>query len=87
MRQELEKTRSAEVDYRLKLLLANMSNEAPRTIHLIRAIEALEYLGTPEARKVLDQLAGEHTKEEIKNEAKASLERLFLNDVKKVGNP
>lgn len=85
MRQALEKTPSAEVDFRLKLLLSHMSSDAPRTIHLIRAIEVLENMGTPEARKLLEQLAGEPSKEQIKNEAKASLERLSQREGKKAG--
>jgi HEAT repeat protein len=76
MRQALEKTPSAEVDFRLKLLLGHISSDAPRTIHLVRAIEVLENQGTPEARKVLEQLAGDQSKEQIKNEARASLDRL-----------
>jgi dipeptidyl aminopeptidase/acylaminoacyl peptidase len=80
MRLALERTPSAEVDYRLKLLLSNMSSEAPRIIHLIRAIEVLENQGTPEARKLLEQLAGEQSKEQVKNDAKASLDRLALRD-------
>jgi WD40 repeat protein len=76
MRQALEKTPSPEVDYRLKLLLNHSSGDTPRAVHLIRAIEVLENQGSPEARKVLEQLAGEQTKNPIKNEAKASLERL-----------
>jgi hypothetical protein len=83
MRQALEKTPSAEVDYRLKLLLSNLSGEAPRNIHLIRAIEVLENQGTAEARNLLDQLAGKKSKEPVAQEAKAALERLMQRDGKK----
>ncbi len=83
MRQALEKTPSAEVDYRLRLLLSNLSGEAPRNIHLIRAIEVLENQGTAEARTLLDQLAGKKSKEPVAQEAKAALERLVQRDGKK----
>jgi sugar lactone lactonase YvrE len=83
MRQALEKTPSAEVDYRLKLLLSNLSGEAPRNIHLIRAIEVLENQGTAEARALLNQLAGKKSKEPVAQEAKSALERLMQRDGKK----
>jgi Tol biopolymer transport system component len=83
MRQVLEKTPSAEVDYRLKLLLSNLSGEAPRNIHLIRAIEVLENQGTAEARALLNQLAGKKSKEPVAQEAKSALERLMQRDGKK----
>src|SRR5205823_11213520 len=75
MRQALEKSPSAEVDFRLKLLLSHLSGEAPRTIHLIRAIEVLEHQAGPEAQQLLDELAKD-SKEAIKNEAQDSLARL-----------
>jgi Tol biopolymer transport system component len=83
MRQALEKAPSAEVDYRLKLLLSNLSGEAPRNIHLIRVIEVLENQGTAEARTLLDQLAGKKNKEPMAQEAKAALERLNQRNGKK----
>ena len=86
MRQALEKSPTAEVDFRLKLLLSHLSAEAPRTIHLIRAVEVLEHQATSEARKLLDQLAKD-SKETIKNEAENSLARLAQRDAKKPGAP
>ena len=86
MRQALEKSPTAEVDFRLKLLLSHLSAEAPRTIHLIRAIEVLEHQATPEARRLLDQLTKDST-ETLKNEAQGSLARLAQRDAKKPGGP
>jgi hypothetical protein len=83
IRQALEKAPSAEVDYRLKLLLGNLSGEAPRNIHVIRAIEVLENQGTAETRALLDQLAGKKNKEPVAQEAKAALERLNQRNSKK----
>jgi dipeptidyl aminopeptidase/acylaminoacyl peptidase len=85
MRQALEQAPSAEVDYRLKLLLSNLSGEAPRNIHLIRAIEVLENQGTGEARALLDQLAGKKSKEPLASEARAALERLNQRNSKNRG--
>ena len=86
MRQALEKSPSAEVNFRLKLLLGQLSAEVPRNIHLIRAIEVLEHHATSEARKLLDQLAKD-SQETIKNEAQSSLARLAQRDAKKSPGP
>jgi len=63
--------------------LSNLSGEAPRNIHVIRAIEVLENQGTAEARALLDQLAGKKNKEPVAREAKAALERMNQRDGKK----
>jgi RNA polymerase sigma factor (sigma-70 family) len=44
----------------------------------LRALEALEYAGTPEARRVLEALSQGTAEARLTQEAKACLERLFL---------
>jgi dipeptidyl aminopeptidase/acylaminoacyl peptidase len=86
IRQALEKAASAEADFRLKLLLSQLSGETPRTIHLVRAVEVLENQASPEARKLLEELA-QDTKDLIRKEAKDSLARLVRRDPKKPSAP
>jgi hypothetical protein len=82
MRQALEKVPSAEVDFRLKLLLSQLSGESSHTIHLIRAIEVLENQVSPDARKLLEDLARDG-KDPIRKEAQSSLARLAKRGPKK----
>jgi WD domain, G-beta repeat len=86
MRRALEKAPSAEVDFRLKLLLNSLSAEGSRHLPLVRAVEVLEYQATPESRKLLLQLAEDKTSDVLQTEAKASLQRLAARDPKKSSN-
>jgi hypothetical protein len=45
-------------------------------VRLLRSVELLEYLGTPEARSLLQALAGGAAEARLTQEARASLERL-----------
>jgi dipeptidyl aminopeptidase/acylaminoacyl peptidase len=69
---------SAEVRHRLTGLLRSSHREAlpPQVLRASRAVEVLEYLGTPEAREVLARLAGGAPRARLTWEARASLERL-----------
>jgi WD40 repeat protein len=81
-RQVLAKKPSAEVRKRLEALLA-----APRpiptgeTLRTLRAIQALEYIGTSEAQQVLRTLAKGAPEARLTQEAKAALERLARKSV------
>jgi hypothetical protein len=69
--------RSAEHRRRLEELLARRAEAfPPERLRVLRAIEALEEIATPEARRILERLAkGEPTAEETR-QARASLARL-----------
>jgi WD40 repeat protein len=64
---------STEVHQRVELLLAKLEPERLRTA---RAVQALEYAGTAEARQVLQILTREAPEGLLKQEAKAALARL-----------
>jgi hypothetical protein len=72
------KTKSAEARRRLGELLAQI--EAPRgvpeTVRLGRAVEVLEYAGTPEAVRFLRELATKEPDTDLARAAKAAVERL-----------
>jgi WD40 repeat protein len=77
LRQALHSARSPEAEYRLKLLLNKLEDEAAdmARIRVLRSIEALERMGEGEAVRALHdiQTSGEGF---LKEEAQASLERL-----------
>jgi len=67
---------SLEVRRRLENLLDGEGTLSPELLPAWHAIEILEQIGTPEARKVLETLAGGTEKARITSEAKAALKRL-----------
>jgi WD40 repeat protein len=79
LRQTLEKKPSPEVRRRIKDLLIHMRDvsdvvrAAPREV---RCIELLENIGTTQARRILQTLAGGIAEAELTQQAKASLARL-----------
>ncbi len=69
---------SAEAKERAKQLLAKLDRQAPslEVMQILRAIEVLEHIGTPEAKEVLDKLTKGAPSARITEDAKASLQRL-----------
>jgi len=72
----LKGTVSLETRRRLGQILDNLNVPGPETLRTIRAIMALERIGTPEAQEVLETLTNGATGARATEEAKASLERL-----------
>lgn len=68
---------SPEAAARLKQLLQRLDNKSanPAWLRMLRAIEALEHMGTPEARQALQNLRGP-SDGPLLEEAKFALERL-----------
>ncbi len=67
-----------EVRLRVEALLRRLQDLAlsPKRLRQIRAIEALEHMGTPESRRLLETLATGAPEALLTKEAKASVERL-----------
>jgi hypothetical protein len=78
IRQALAERPSPEVRRRLESLMAKIGDPAgcPHNLQLFRAIEVLELLGSPDARKALERLADGSARSWLTQEAKASLGRL-----------
>ena len=75
LRQRLAARPSADVRKRINQLLAELSPAAPFPLRVIRTIEVLERIGTPEARKFLNTLAGGYAGALLTREATAALRR------------
>jgi hypothetical protein len=76
LRKTLEKEPSPEVKIRVERILETINKPKPHTLREQRALEILERLGTNEALKVLEQLAGEKPQTQISDDAQKTLERL-----------
>jgi hypothetical protein len=78
LRKVLEGQPPAEVRRQAEELLPKLRQPipAPERLREIRSVEVLEQIGTPEARTVLEALAGGAPEARLTQEAKASLERL-----------
>jgi hypothetical protein len=83
LRKTLDENPSPELKRRIQNLLDKPApkEDDPEQIRLLRAIEVLERVGTPEARSLLQKLAKEASIPDVAREAQASLERL-----RKAGN-
>ncbi|MBI1830664.1 MAG: WD40 repeat domain-containing protein, partial [Planctomycetes bacterium] len=80
LREALNGKLSVEARRRIERLLAlreaGLARGIDEGLRLLRAIEVLEYIGTPEARGVLEALAVNAPSRELGREAKASIARL-----------
>jgi YD repeat-containing protein len=78
LRQALAKDPSAEVRRRLQRLLApfDRADAPPARLRGVRAVEVLERIGTPQARELLQALAGKMGDAVIEQEIQDSLRRL-----------
>jgi dipeptidyl aminopeptidase/acylaminoacyl peptidase len=78
LRQALERQNSLEVHRRVERLLETLAGPitSPETLQVVRAVEALERIGTPDARQVLETLAKAASQGQLVQDAKAALERL-----------
>ena len=84
LRRALRGEAAAETHRRVALLLERVQwddREPPADqLRSLRALEVLEWVGTPEARDVLARLAEGALEARLTQEAKASLERLARRD-------
>jgi hypothetical protein len=78
LRQALKNKPAPEAKRRIEELLEKLDNRslAPEDLQALRAIEALEHIGTPEARKLLETLATGTPEARLTREAKAALKRV-----------
>jgi RNA polymerase sigma factor (sigma-70 family) len=84
-RKALASQPSLELRRRLEALLAKQDQErrspSPARLRILRALEALELAGTPQARQLLQKLADGASEAGLTWEAKAALERLARQPV------
>jgi hypothetical protein len=77
LRQAFERSASTEVRTRAKAILAKLDpNRSPALVRQLRAIELVERIGTPSARRLLATVASGAPGARLTREAKAALERL-----------
>jgi hypothetical protein len=79
LRQALASKPALELRRRLEMLLEKQEERwspSPERLRTLRALEAVEAAGTPQARQLLRKLAGGATEVFLTREAKAALERL-----------
>ena len=78
LREALGKKPSAEARKRIQALLRLLNNPLPdrETLRAVRAMGALEDIGTREAKAILETLAGGVTGARLTQEAKAALRRM-----------
>jgi WD40 repeat protein len=88
LRQALSEKPTLEVRRRIDRLLSNLSdNRSPERLRGLRAVEALENIGTPEARALLKDLSGGTPEACLTRQARASLERLKRRDSPPLWSP
>jgi WD40 repeat protein len=78
VRRAIKEDAPPEAKRRLAELVERLEQRTipPETLRLLRAVEALEHLGTPEARQLLEAVAGGASEARLTREARASLRRL-----------
>jgi RNA polymerase sigma factor (sigma-70 family) len=77
LRQALDNPSSLEARRRLERVLAPLQERLPPgdTLQALRAVEVLEYAGTPEAAEVLKKVAQDAAEAWLREEAQAALDR------------
>jgi WD40 repeat protein len=75
VRTALKTARSAETKKRLERVLDAVDASEPERLRQVRAVEVLEGIGTPDAWRVLNQLAGGAPGARLTREAQSSLQR------------
>jgi RNA polymerase sigma factor (sigma-70 family) len=76
LREALAAQPSAEVRRQVEMLREALQSNSPERLRSVRAVAALEALGTPEAQRLLAELAKGIPESRLTSEARASLERL-----------
>ncbi len=75
LRQALEKSTAAETRKTLQEIIARLDTPAPDVLQGIRAVEALEWMATPEAARLIETLASGASGARLTREAADVLER------------
>ena len=85
LREELRKSTSTEVQKRATDLINQIERPTylPEELRAIRAVEVLEWIGTPEAREILTGLAKGEPSATPTSAANAALKRLNVRDALK----
>jgi Tol biopolymer transport system component len=76
LRRRLAEKPSLEVRQRVEQLLAKLEQISPDPLRVLRAVEVLEHIGSPEAKELLETLATGAEGARLTREARAALERL-----------
>jgi len=76
LRETLQRKPSLEARQRLESILATPFDAPCEALVQLRALEALEHIGNPEAKQLIEKLATGASRARLTQEAKASLERL-----------
>ncbi|MGH7223001.1 MAG: hypothetical protein ACRELF_07225, partial [Gemmataceae bacterium] len=76
LRKALAKKPPLEARRRIEQLLEKLHSLPPNRLRLVRAVEVLEHLRTPEARQLLKRLAEGAFEARLTREARASMQRL-----------
>lgn len=79
LRRALENRPSLEMRRRLEAILAGPKRPPAEALRTLRAVTVLERIGTPEARRILEKLAGGAAALET-HSAQAALQRLYQRD-------
>lgn len=87
LRAVLAGKRSPELRRRVEPILAQLDPaRSPKVLQMLRAVEVLEHLSSPQARELLQALADGAAEARLTREAKASLHRLSQRNKLAVGN-
>ena len=81
LRQALGDKPSAEVRRRVEDLLKQLDGPEPEWLRQLRSVELLEWIGTPQARQTLGEIAKNAPSLRLRQEADAAISRLEKNAV------